>query len=143
MKTLTNEKSDRFFLYLLYLFSMPLFAQPQYQFIDLDALISNDSEYTKTGSVATVVNDLNHVAGWYLLEMPDQDRKKAIGFIYRPDSGVEEIVAPYDRSVKILDMNNNDQFIGKWISPFGDKSYFTLQLHKKSVKRLFYAAIQE
>jgi hypothetical protein len=133
MQTLLHPGFTCKVIFFLLFFSAPILAQPQYQFTDLDALLGSESGYMKISSIATAVNDKGHVAGYYTLNTTDRELNKNIGFIYRSDSGIEEIVAPDDRSIEINGINNTDQFIGKWVTASGDESYF---VHRQAFENL-------
>ncbi|RUM94273.1 MAG: hypothetical protein DSZ28_04050 [Thiothrix sp.] len=103
----------------------PASAQVQYQHTDLDVLLGIDSPYEKKMSVASAINDIGHVTGYYEVHIADRPiPQKRIGFIYRPESGVEEFEAPNDWSVKTLDLNDNDEVIGLWEDPQGNIGSF-------------------
>ncbi len=102
-------------LYLCFL-SSSVFAVPQYELLDIDALLGVNGDLKNTGSHATVVNDQGHVAGHYTAQINGTSRTIDKGFIYRPNTGVEELSTTHNRNVRITDMNNKDQFIGKWIN---------------------------
>jgi hypothetical protein len=104
--------------------SSSVLAVPQYELTDIDVLLGVNSTHTKIASYATTINDKGHVAGYYMVTVDGRGLDKEIAFIYRPDVGVEELVGPRDRGIRILDLNSKDQFIGKWISNTGDESYF-------------------
>jgi hypothetical protein len=95
--------------------------------LDIDALLDavvDNSVHTKISSQAEVVNDKGHIAGYYTVQRDGRTRDLDIAFIYRPDTGVERIPVVRNRSARIIDLNNKDQFIGKWINSVGDESYF-------------------
>jgi hypothetical protein len=104
--------------------SSNVFAVPQYELLNIDSLLGVDGGRTKISSHATVVNTQGHVAGYYTVQVNGRSRDLDIPFIYRPGAGVEELVSPRNRSARIIDLNNRDQFIGKWINSVGDESYF-------------------
>jgi hypothetical protein len=110
----------------LCVFWMPTWAQlPQYQKTDLDALLGVESPQTKEGSAAVAVNDVGHVAGHYTLKVTGRATpQKSIGFIYRPETGIEELVAPSDRSVEVMDINDSDELVGTWETPQGVREPF-------------------
>jgi len=99
--------------------------QPQYQKTDLDALLVVESPQIKEGSAAVAVNDVGHVAGHYTLKVAGRATpKKSIGFIYRPETGIEKLVAPNDRSVEVMDINDSDELVGTWETPQGVREPF-------------------
>ena len=104
----------------------PTWAQlPQYQKTDLDALLVVESSQTKEGSIAVAINDVGHVAGYYTLKVAGRATpKKSIGFIYRPETGIEKLVAPNDRSVEVMDINDSDELVGTWETPQGVREPF-------------------
>ncbi|RUM94459.1 MAG: hypothetical protein DSZ28_03070 [Thiothrix sp.] len=109
----------------LCLFWAPIWAQPQYQKTDLDALLGAGSPHTKEESVAVAINEIGHITGQYTVNVEGRAiPKKNIGFIYRPDGGIEEMVAANDRSVEVLDINDSDEVVGTWETPQGDREAF-------------------
>jgi hypothetical protein len=112
-----NTKRQLHILFLYFFFLSPsVFAAPQYELHDIDALLGADGQLINTGSHATVVNDQGHIAGHYTGQVNGTSRTVDKGFIYRPGIGVEELSTTHNRNVRITDMNNKDQFIGKWIN---------------------------
>jgi hypothetical protein len=110
----------------LCVFWVPVWAQmPQYQKTDLDVLLGVGSPHTKEKSVAIAVNDAGHVAGHYTVKVTGRAiPEKNIGFIYRADTGIKELVAPNDRSVEVMDINDNDEVVGTWETPQGVREPF-------------------
>jgi hypothetical protein len=102
-------------LFSLLLFSSNIFAVPQYEIFDIDSLLGVDGSLINLGSHATVVNDQGHVAGYYTARISGTSREKDIPFIYRPGTGVEQLSPTHNRNTHITDLNNKDQFIGKWV----------------------------
>jgi 4-amino-4-deoxy-L-arabinose transferase-like glycosyltransferase len=62
----------------LCLFWAPIWAQPQYQKTDLDALLGAGLPQTKEKSVAVAVNDVGHAVGHYTVKVEDRAIPKKI-----------------------------------------------------------------